>query len=79
MEYPQSFLRGCNQSCKSEYLYDNFVCGKLQEEVYCICCTLLLTEEKRKDPKSFDIQDSIILWKKNAITMQLHAIWMQYK
>ena len=53
MEFPQFFLHGCNKSCKSEYLSDNFVCSKLQEEVHCIYGALFLTEEKCKNPKSF--------------------------
>ena len=51
MKYLQNVLHGCNRSCKSSYLLDNFLYNKTKDEVYGIYCALFLTEEKRKSLK----------------------------
>ena len=73
MEYPQTFLHGCNRSCKSEYLSNNFVYSNQNGEIYCTYCTLFLTEEKQ-NLKSFvnSGQNELIeLIRKSTVDMSL--------
>lgn len=53
VKYPQNGLCGFDRNSKPKYLSDNFVNSTTKDELYCIYCTLFITEDKRKMLASF--------------------------